>query len=212
LYKINLEKEKVFSLPAPLYRMHYKTLVAELTEGTPVKEYSIDDDVLHPNTKSRGCGGIDGGVYPSYDNTYDGQIIKTFPDGTVWRLNPYVRFFRAGVYFKLSSGFEIWRYPSSSHHTGGQIVRNISNSGLSIEMFIRGPEGWWKPRPCNSVGTISYGYHYSQGTYGNYNKFVYKGTRNLNGYYFFVQGRAKYADGTFTIASPYGGRNINSPY
>jgi len=173
----------------------------------------VGDDVLPSSSSS--CGGIDGGIYPCYTYPYKGQIIKTFPDSSVWRLNPFARFFRAGVYFKLSSQFEIWRYPSSKHNTDGQIApSNITQSGLSIEMFIRGPQAWWKKRPCNSssVGTKASGYHYTEGTYSKGNVPVYAGSRNLNGYYFFVQGRAKYTDGTVTIASPYGGRNINSPY
>lgn len=215
LYKVDLERKSVFSLPDSLYGQFYEALVAGASDGGPVKKHSIDDDVLVAN--SSGCGGIGGGVYPSYANVYEGQIIKLFPDSTVWRLNPFARFFRAGIYFRLSSQFEIWRFPSSSHTNQGQIVPhniNISNEGVAIEMFIRWPQGWWKKRPCNegSVGTKSPGYHYTENLYSKGNKAVYSGIRNLNGYYFFVQGRAKYPDGKVTVATPYGGRNINSPY
>lgn len=66
---------------------------------------------------------------------------------------------------------------------------------------------------CGSgdIGTQSGGFYYSN-TQASYQKTFYDGIRNLNGYHFFVQARAKYPNGSVTIASPYGGRNINSPY
>ena len=96
----------------------------------------------------------------------------------------------------------------------------VSDVSREIEEIVKSNlneishESWWKKRPCksNSVGTHKYGYHYTEKLYGKSKQPVYTGTKNLNGYYFFVQGRASYSDGTKTLATPYGGRNINSPY
>lgn len=216
IYRVNMQTEKVFVLPVANIS-EIDDLINEDRSNKNIRQFSTGDDVIYlaeANDPGEKCGGIGGGVYPCYANVYDGQIIKTFSNGVVWRLNPFVRFFRAGVYFKLSSQFEVWRFATANSTSNGQIVNNISGNDLSIEMFVRGPEGWWKKRPCNSgsIGTRSSGLHYSEGTYGNYTKTVYSGTRNLNGYYFFVQGRARYSNGSVTTASPYGGRNINSPY
>ncbi len=215
LYKVNMQLDKIFVLPTANIS-EYLDLINENKLNKNIKEYSATDDVIHlsEGNKISSCGGIGGGVYPCYSNVYSGQIIKTFSNGVVWRLNPFVRFFKAGIYFKLSSQYEIWRFPTASSTSGGQIVNNISGESITIEMFVKGPEGWWKRRPCNSgtIGTLSSGFHFSESIYGNYTKTVYSGTRNLNGYFFFVQGRAKYSNGSVTIASPYGGRNINSPY
>lgn len=185
-----------------------------------IKVFSTGDDVVHhladgTSPDARACGGIGGGVYPCYTGgVHTGQVIKTFTNGVVWRLNPFTRFFRAGIYYRLSSQYEVWRFANVFSNSGGQIVSNISQEDVTIEMFIRYPQAWWKKRPCNSssVGTKSGGFHYSDGTYGNQATSIYLGTRNLNGYYCYVQGRARYDNGTVTTASPYGGRNINSPY
>jgi len=184
-----------------------------------IKIFSTGDDVidhLQNNTSpdDRSCGGIGGGTYPSYSAPYNGQIIKTFSNGVVWRLNPYVHFFRAGIWFRLSSQYEVHRYPTSSSTSGGQVVSNITSENITIEMFIRSPKAWWKRRPCNSssIGTKNSGFHYSDSVHGHGKKTIYGGIRNLNGYYLYVQGRARYSNGTVTTASPYGGRNINSPY
>ncbi len=219
IYKVNLQSAKVFVLPAANLA-EYQDLVNENKLNKNIRQFSTGDDVIYlaeSGDYGEKCGGIDGGIYPCYPNTYNGQIIKTNSDGTVWRLNPFVRFFRAGIYFRLSSQFEIWKYPSASSQNESNAqsgLFNISQSGLSIEMFIKGPTGWWEQRPCNSnsVGSISSGYHYTESIDSKGNVSIYTGTRNLNGYYFFVQGRAKYTNGSATIASPYGGRNINSPY
>lgn len=185
--------------------------------------FSTSDDVLYMlndtqnNTGTR-CGGIGGGVYPSYEHPYQGLCIySSYSTPVVWYLIPYVKFFRAGIFFKLSSNFEIWQYPNISDTIHGQVVPsaiNISNYVDYVEMFIRYPLGWWRKRPCdtNSVGTISYGHHYYETFSSRGSRAVYQGTRNLNGYYFYVQGRAKLKNGSITVASPYGGRNINSPY
>jgi hypothetical protein len=216
LYRVNMQLDKVFVLPVT-HASYYNDLVSQNLENKNIRQFSTGEDVVYlaesgdPGEK---CGGIDGGTYRCYAQSYQGQIIKTFSNGSVWRLNPFVGFFRAGVYFKLSSQFEVYRYLSASSETNGQVVDDISGNDVTIEMFVRGPQGWWKKRPCNSgsTGTINSGFHYSQSINGKDKKTVYSGTRNLNGYYFFVQGRAKYPDGSATIASPYGGRNINSPY
>jgi Txe/YoeB family toxin of Txe-Axe toxin-antitoxin module len=196
----------------------YSTLLKN-SSNPNIKKFSIGDDVLNhlinnTDAQQEGCGGIGGGVYRCYSNVYNGKIVKTFSSGVVWRLNPFVRFFRAGIYYRLSSQFEIWRFPTASSTGGGQVVPNITSGNIEVEMFIKSPQAWWKKRPCksSSVGSRAGGYHYSQSIYGNYAKTVYIGTRNLNGYYFYVKGRVKYPNGKYSSESPYGGRNINSPY
>ena len=140
---------------------------------------------------------------------------KKVSSSIVWRLNPYVQFVARGVYFKLTSEYEIWRYRSEQDIYNGQsISTNISGMGLTIEMYIKGPQAWWKKRPCDQgdINTIPSGFHFSEYAYGKFSKTLYLGTRNLNGFYLFVQGRVKYNDGSFSPSTVYGGRNINSPY
>lgn len=186
-----------------------------------IKKFSVGDDVLdhllngsEPITE--GCGGIGGGTYGCYSYVSQGKIIKEWSGGSVWRLWPYIKFFRAGIYFKLSSNYLVRQYESKNATGAGKSLVGIDvnyYADLTIEMFIRHPHAWWKKKPCKStsIGTKSGGFHYS-GTSATGSRSVYTGTRNLNGYYFYVQGRAKYSDGTYTGATPYGGRNINSPY
>lgn len=183
-----------------------------------IKKFSVGDDVLehllnNTDPNAEGCGGIGGGTYPCYPSPETSQIVKTYANGNVWRLDPFVKFFRSGVFFKLSSQFQVYRFTTATSSSGGQALRNIESGDIEVQMFIR-YQGWWKKRPCrsNSIGTHSGGYHFSESIYGKGKRTVYSGTRNLNGYYLYVQGRVKYEDGTYTIASPYGGRNVNSPY
>lgn len=214
VYRINLQSEKVFVLPVT-EMADLADLVNEDKGNKNIRQFSTGDDVIYlaesgdPGEK---CGGISGGSYPCYANAYQGQIVATLGNGNVWRLNPGVKFFRAGVYFRLSSLYEIWAYANSSSTSGGTKINNL-NGLFTVEMFCKWSEGWYKRRPCNSgsIGTQSPGFYYSS-TSGQYQKTFYSGTRNLNGYYFFVQGRVKYPNGSVTTASPYGGRNINSPY
>ena len=228
IFKINPNTEQVLALHKNNIGQ-YQDLLNDAVDEPNILTFSVQDDVLEmvenlvvsavgddvlPSISSD-CGGVSGDVYPSYSDPYLGKVIKEFPDGSVWRLNPFARFFAMGVYFHLTSQFEIHRFPSEGHTTDGQVVSsNISNDGVEIEMFIKWPEAWWKQRPCrnNSVGTKKYGHHYTESIYGKAKKTVNRSARNFNGFYFFIQGRARYSDGSVTLATPYGGRNINSPY
>lgn len=200
LYKVNIQNEKVFVLP--------KTKISELSDlinenktNKNIRQFSIGDDVIYlaesgdPGEK---CGGIDGGTYPCYSSSSNALVIGQYANNDV-KLNPGVKFFRAGVYFRLSALFEL--------------VNMNTNGVFNIEIEVKGPQGWYKRRPCNSgsIGTTSAS-TFINSTLRAEQKTFYSGTRNLNGYYFFVRGRAKNPNGTYTAWTPYGGRNINSPY
>ena len=214
LFKIDLKKEQVFVLPTSYKQTDYKDLVQGNLQNQHLMVYSTGDDVLDllTNPSPEKCGGVGGGTYPCYSQAYQGQIVATVGGGIVWRLNPGVKFFRAGIYFRLSSLYDIWAYPNAQATSGGTKVRNISGV-FEVEIFCRYPEGWYRKRPCNSgsIGRQSPGFYYREAS-ASHQRTFYSGTRNLNGYYFFVQGRVRYPDGSVTIASPYGGRNVNSPY
>lgn len=214
--RVSLEDESVYVIADSKKQTAYTDLRNGNTQNNDVHRYSIDDDVIEVllNQEIPKCGGVGGGTYRCYANSYEGQIIKEFENGVVWRLNPFVHFFRAGIFFRLSSQYEVYRYLTEESTSNGQIVDNINGQGITIEMFVKGPVGWWKRRPCNNgtIGIQTAGYHYCSSKYGKEKRTLYSGSRNLNGYHLFVQGRAKYDNGTYTIASPYGGRNVNSPY
>ena len=151
-----------------------------------IKIFDIGDDVLdhlanNTTPQDCGCGGIGGGTYESPKLTYG--------DIDFWS---YVKFFKAGVYFRLSGG-----YKSDAR----------AYTYFSKHLEIRGPEAWSQRRPCGaskiktrSAGTISAGYS------NQYTIEQYEGVRNLNGYYFYV--RAKWPG----LTNQWAGRNINSPY
>lgn len=213
IYKVDLEKESVYVITVENKETNYLDLINGNTSNKNVTSYSINQDVLHlvngePEQK---CGGVGGGSYSCYPNVSQGQIVATLGDGSVWRLNPGVKFFKAGIYFRLSSLYDIWAFPSSTSSSGNK-VKNIHGL-FTVEIFCRYPQGWYKKKPCGGgdVGTQAGGFYYSK-TLGAYQQTFYSGIRNLNGYYFYIQGRVKYPNGSVTIASPYGGRNINSPY
>lgn len=216
IYKVDLVKEKVFVISAENRESDYQDLIIGNEHNINVQTFSIDQDVIHlvNGEEELKCGGIGSGEYPCYPNIYSSQLVKTNSDGSVVRLAPFVKFFKAGIYFRLSSQYQVIRFPDVNSQSGEQVMANIDGEGFTVEMFVKGPQGWWKKRPCNSgsIGTKTPGFHYSSSVDGSKSVTVYSGTRNLNGYYLFVQGRVKYDDGTYTLASPYGGRNINSPY
>lgn len=216
LYKIDLENEIVGVLSSSNIS-EYSDLVTLNKANKNIRRFTTGDDVIDlaesgAESTAKSCGGIGGGTYPCYSNINQGQIVATLANGTVWRLNPGVKFFRAGIYFRLSSLYEIWAFASSTATDNGTKVNNL-NGLFTVEIFCKGPEGWCQKRPCGSgdIETVNSGFYYSK-TLSEYQQTFYSGTRNLNGYHFFVQGRAKFPNGTATIASPYGGRNINSPY
>lgn len=168
-----------------------------------IKQFNIGDDVLDhlangTTPQDKGCGGIGGGTYPAYSNINNAQIIGSVGNTDI-RLNTGVKFFRAGVYFRLSSLYELWP--------------NVSgiNGIFNINVQVRGPQGWRKRRPCNSksIGTIAQNTITINSSSRTGQSTFYSGVRNLNGYYFFVRSRCTNCGTGWT---PYGGRNINSPY
>jgi len=153
-----------------------------------IKIFSTGDDVLdhlanNTSPDDRSCGGI--GSYNDPSSIVTGAGVNHYA---------YVKLFRAGVYFKLSFGFE---------------TNSAVPSVTTKRMEIMGPEGWCQRRPCGAdkitvrdagdIGAnLSTNYTYQ-------NKF-YENVRNLNGYYLFVRLKVDNAYTSWT------GRNINSPY
>ncbi len=216
LYKIDFSNGVVGVLHSD-YLSDYPDLV-ELDSLNPnVRRFTTGDDVIDlaesgaPSTaRVDGCGGIGGGTYKSYQSL--GLQVVTFPDGSVWRLYPAVKFFRAGVYFRLSSFYEVWAHANATTTTFGAKVKNLSQL-FKINFYCKGPEGWYQKRNCgnNDIGTQSSGFYYSRTIASDYTSF-YCGTRNLNGYHFFIRAEAQYPNGSVSSLTPYAGRNINSPY
>ena len=216
LYKIDMVNKKAYVLPSANIS-EYSDLVAVNKSNPNIRVFTTEDDVIElaesgalSTTKS--CGGINGDTYPCYANTYQGDIITTLAGGVVWRLNPGVKHFAGAIYFRLSSLHEIWAFSSASATSNGNQVTN-TNGLFTVEIFCKGPEGWYKKRPCGSgdIGTRPSGFYYSS-TLSSEQRTFYDGSRNLNGYYFFVQGRVRYSPTSVSVAGNYGGRNINSPY
>jgi len=225
LYKIDLAKEKVYVLEEKYKNSDYQALINGLVNGR-VEEYSTEDDVFDEVTdkspdakaKRKNCGGVGGGTYVSA-STSNGTIIKTFSDGQVWRLESFVKFFRAGIYYRLSSGHKVWAFPSKSSLYSEKIFvsdNTFSNDPeiMYIKQQIVGPQAWWKKRPCKngSIGTHSATMLYYLNSKAVYQTSIYLGVRSLNGYYFFVRSNAHRYNGSETAFTNNAGRNINSPY
>lgn len=155
--------------------------------GRTIRTFSTGDDVLFhlvegTEPQDRACGGIGGGNYETAKYTYDSAI-------QFWA---YVKFFRAGIYYRLTGGYK-----------SDAPAYTYFNKALEI----KAPQAWCKRKNCGSgtistwpAGVINTGYD------NNYVFELYENVRNLNGYYLYV--RAIWPG----ITTPWVGRNINSPY
>ena len=216
LYKIDIFNKKAYVLSS-VNISEYSDLVAANKSNRNIRVFTTEDDVIElaetgAESTTKSCGGVNGDTYPCYTNISQGDIIATLEGGVVWRLNPGVKHFAGAIYFRLSSIHEIWAFANATSTTNGNQVTN--NNGLfTVEIFCKGPQGWYKKRPCGSgdIGTRASGFYYSS-TLSSEQRTFYDGSRNLNGYYFFVQGRVRYPNQSVSVAGNYGGRNINSPY
>jgi len=204
LYKIELFTETVKVLLYNDDKDNYQQAVKKFNDNDDsVQLFSVGDDVLEIMSGNGGekCGGIGGGEYPAYSNP-DFALLVAYDYGVYHKINTGVKMFRAGIYFKLSAKYE--KYPMSSSYNGLH----------TVVVEVKGPQGgWYKKRPCGSndigtlgantliIGTSSYSAQYT----------FYSGSRNLNGFYFFVRARCTNCNinNDWTV---YGGRNINSPY
>jgi hypothetical protein len=215
VYKIDMTLEQVFVISVADKETSYQELISGNTDSEKVLVYSFDDDVFQLVNEgiNEKCSGVGSGKYWSYGAIHEAPIINTLDDGTVFRLNPFVRYFKAGIFFKLSSGYEIWKFGSAGSIMPQDVSGNLGLGLTNIEVFCRYPQGWYKRKPCGGghIGTQAGGYYYSASTY-NHKRTFYSGIRGLNGYHFYVQARAKYTGGLVSIATLYAGRNINSPY
>lgn len=215
-FKIDLLKEMVFVVPAQQLKANYSDLIKGNTKNKAIRVFSTGQDVLDELDGKKGsteksCGGIGGGYYPSYPHENQGLIVSQ-TNTEVVRFNPYVHFFRAGVYFRLSANFDLRRFPSTSEF--GTKVTNIGQA-FTLEIYVRSPEAWRMRRYCGSgtVGTLSSGLKWTTNSLGEgWSETVYVGANNLNGYYLYIQGRAKLINGAYTPSTPYAGRSINAPY
>lgn len=205
LYKVNTATEKVYVMHEKFIE-DYEQLVEENLDAGKVQEFSTGDDVIYivegVDSLEKSCGGIGGGTYNAYSNPANNALIIAYIGNYAIRLNPYVKMFRAGIYYKLSA-----------HYMLHSAVSNLGGI-FNIIVEVKGWQGgWYKKRPCgaNDIGTLTANSIIinSSGASGSYT--FYSGTRNLNGYYFFVRAKCTNCEG-FTQWTLYGGRNINSPY
>lgn len=215
VFKIDMDKEQVFVMSIEDKESNYSELIAGNSENEKVSVYSFNDDVLRivNGETNEKCSGVASDTYWGYGNMHEAPIINTLDDGSVFRLNPYVKYFKAGIYFKLSSGYEIWKFGSAMSIMPQEVTGKLGLGLAEIEVFCKYPQGWYKQKPCSPgvIGTQAGGYYYSGSDYTHKETF-YSGINGLNGYYFYVQARAKYTGGLVSIATLYAGRNINSPY
>jgi hypothetical protein len=205
LYKIELFTETVKVLLYNDDKDNYQQAVKKFNDNDDsVQLFSVGDDVLEIMSGNGGekCGGIGGGTYNAYSNPASNALIIAYIGNYAIRLNPYVKMFRAGIYYKLSA-----------HYMLHSAVSNLGGI-FNINVEVKGWQGgWYKKRPCgaNDIGTLTANSIIinSSGASGSYT--FYSGSRNLNGYYFFVRAKCTNCEG-FTQWTLYGGRNINSPY
>ena len=216
--RVDMENELVFVIATEDKEKYYQDLISGNKECEQIDVYSFDDDILQilDEGVNEKCSGVASGIYWGYGGvgpTHEAPIINSTDNGNVYRLNPYVRYFKAGIFFKLTSGYEIYRFASPTSVIAYEVTGPLGLGVENIEVFCKYPQGWYRKKPCGTgtVGTQAGGYYYSGSNYKHKQTF-YGGTRGLNGYYFFVQARAKYTGGLVSIATLYAGRNINSPY
>ena len=216
LYKIDLEAELVGVL-SHANIAEYADLVSMNKKNKNIRRFTTQDDVIYlaesgAESTAKSCGGVGGGTYSCYQRDSDGLKIVVLANGNVWRINPKVEFKAGGIFFKLSSQYEIRAFENEQSKDDGQLLNNL-NGIFIVEMYCYGPKGWCKKRPCDNGDeqTVPPGFYYSR-TLGASKENFYSGSRNLNGYYFFIQARVKFPDGTVSEKTKLGGRNINSPY
>jgi len=209
LYKVNTSTEKVYVMHEEFIE-DYEQLVEENLDAGKVQEYSTGDDVIYiiegVDSLEKSCGGIGGGRYFAYGTGLeDGMVIGYLFNHAV-KLNPWVQMYCAGVYFKLSANFKLYSsYPF------------LKENGINIQIQVKNPQGAWsKRRPCceSCIKTLPSNQiiiNADQNTVEKSYSF-YSGSRNLNGYYFYIRGRNATAQPPYDQWSNYGGRNINSPY
>jgi hypothetical protein len=217
IYKVDLNSDQVYVLSVDDKDGNYNDLIQGNTGNKSVTAYSTGQDVLYlvNGEEEQKCGGIGGGEYPCYSNDKDAPIVYNVPNSNkVFRLNAKVTFFRAGIYFDLYSSYKMLEFSSSNAETPSNEIIYFQDYNMNVEIFCKGPQGWYQQRPCGSgdIGTRVSGLYYTRTENTTKKVSFYYGARNLNGYHFFVQSRVRFNNGTVTQASLYGGRNINSPY
>jgi hypothetical protein len=190
LYLVDMAVGKCYALPAA-NKAEYADLVNKDTHNANIKEYSTTQDVLYITQGNDGedrCGGVG-----SSTDTSPGPNVDL---GLGYTASARTQMTTAAVFFSLKGVTQI----------------TPSVNGLyTLYLQVKDPEGWRKRRPCNSgtIGTTTPGDKgFVTTSYKEWE--FYSGSRNLNGYYFFV--RAKVVYNGQTLYSNYGGRNINSPY
>jgi len=196
IYRVNVEDEKVLILPADKIE-EYNDLLIENESNEEIKRFSTSDDVLDEvrenEAASRGCGGIGGGWRES-------NIVNLDDAGNI-KFQARVRFFRAGIWFRVTARCDYT--PAYS-----EIVN------LSLE--INGPQAWARRRPCgpsniivSPPGVKRTGFSHS------YLWEFHSGTRSLNGLYLFARAKASITPPgqvTVTKYTSWTGINANSPY
>ncbi len=146
IYKVDLQKEKVFVIEAKNSTSDYSDLINGRTSNKNVKEFSTDDDVLYivRDGVSEKCGGI------GYHSAAE------YPEGYATDNYEYYLFsmdnFRGGIYFSFRMTFELLPNPNmwGAPTTTVSFRKEIVPHDIHIQF-----------RPCNSVSN----YYFSKGVY-----------------------------------------------
>lgn len=183
---IDMSSETVLALSDSEENAYYSLLNAD---NRNIKTFDLGDDVLdhlqnNTSPDDRSCGGI---------GSVDEVSSKLYVSSNIW-YRAKVDFNRYGVFFTLGYGYE-------SNDIAALHGNRIPE--------IKGPEGWWRRKPCNSSSdyslTSGVKSSFSVNAYSD-TRWVYQNTRNLNGVYLYCK---LSVDG---VAFDYVGVNVNSPY
>lgn len=163
IYKVDLDKEKVFVIKSTLKDSDYNDLITGNTSNKNVMEFSTDDDVIHAIKEGslEKCGGIG-----SFDKYTDNVLLPSV-DAQYFRGR--IRFFKGGIIFNLY----------------GEALASY-NPGFD-KLYIELSPVYYIKRPCGSSNTTgpynvaNYQSHSDFNYAGPYHKYQsYQGSRNLN--------------------------------
>ncbi len=205
LYRVNVPQESVYVLPASNID-EYDDLVNENILNKNIRKLSTEDDVIdivenNPEyCNSKACGGCSSGSY------YTNEIILQNQLGTtVVTAVGKVKYFKAGIYFKLSANAEF----QPSYWIGN----------IFMAIYINGPEAWWQKRPCCNDCDYSHtsGVVWGSSYANTGSKTFYSNIRGLHGYYLYERIQIMYINEDdpmygLSVFSDWAGHKVNSPY
>jgi hypothetical protein len=203
LYRVNVASESVYVMSSQFIEL-YEDLVNEDITNKNIMKFSTDEDVIDLVENGldgcKDCGGCGSGSY--YTNEIE---LKNQAGTTVVTAVGKVRYYTAGIYFKLSVNGEY--YPEWWEGT------------IRLQIFVQTPEAWWQKRPCcNDCDYESpSGIVYSSTVSHDVQVVYYSNMRALHGYYLYEKVKIIYENpedplnGEF-VTSNWAGRSVNSPY